>query len=126
MIVSRVIDEDVVDARRPAENDLPTAEEAADHDLFLEGLRREGQKRIFPQRPRDAASRGPVVGGAGCRREHRSPFADRSHLPHLANPILKDRHRHVLSKHLCTLWPASVAERTKDVAFLEDAASLST
>ena len=39
---------------------------------------------------------------------------------------LKDRHRHVLSKHLCTLWPAFVAERTKDVAFLEDAASLST
>ena len=55
-VICRVVDEDVVDARGPAEDDLPPAEEAADHHLFLEGLGREGQQRILPQRPRDAAS----------------------------------------------------------------------
>src|SRR5260370_34748575 len=38
----------------------------------------------------------------------------------------RDRHRRVLSKHIITVWPPLGAVGTKDVAFLDDAASLST
>src|SRR5260370_10169806 len=38
----------------------------------------------------------------------------------------RDRHRRVLSKHVFTVWPPLGAAWTKDVAFLDDAASLST
>src|SRR5260370_14133229 len=38
----------------------------------------------------------------------------------------RDRHRRVLSKHVFTVWPPLGAVGTKEVAFLDDAASLST
>src|SRR5260370_37319498 len=38
----------------------------------------------------------------------------------------RDRHRRVLSKHIITVWPPLGVVGNQDVAFLDDAASLST
>jgi len=65
-VVRRVVDEDVVDARGPAENDLPPAEEIADQYLFLEGLRRESQQRILAQARAMPRAEAPSCGARGA------------------------------------------------------------
>src|SRR5271169_6409426 len=56
-VIARIVDEDVLDAGRPAHDDLPAAEYFAEDDFFIEGLRRKYADGVVAQRADEAARR---------------------------------------------------------------------
>jgi hypothetical protein len=110
-VIRRIIDEDMVYTCRPVENDLPPANEAAEHDFFVESFRRERQQRVLAQRPCDAAPRRRFDRSARRRRPNGSRFAEIWHR-HLTGWPLRDRHCRLSSKVVAfltrpaSLWPS--------------------
>src|SRR5260370_42440632 len=75
--------------------------------------------RAIP-RAESPSSGARAVGGNTARPSLTARIRASPNRPH------RDRHRRVLSKHVFTVWPPLGAVGTKEVAFLDDAASLST
>jgi hypothetical protein len=56
-IIAGIVDEDVLDPRRPVHNDLPAAEHFAEDDFFVEDLRRKYADGVVAHRAGEAAQR---------------------------------------------------------------------
>src|SRR3984893_6657823 len=85
-VIFRVLDQDVVNPLGPVENDLLTAEKAADDHVFFKGLRRECQKGVLPQRLGDVPPGQPSGPRASRRTENWLHLAPRPY-PKIAEPM---------------------------------------
>jgi hypothetical protein len=85
-VIVRVLDQDAVNPLGPVENDLLTAEKAANDRIFFKGLRRECQKGVLPQRLGDVPPGQPSGPRASRRTENWLHLAHRPY-PQIAEPM---------------------------------------